>query len=159
MPDLSNLNDVFDQYIEIMDEVTDKILSRHPAHLKFKEAWKELKLKNNDIANGIRRLTSSQLDEVGLNLTQKQGQLKIGLLKNSIQEWKNIRLHFPLSFKYREALKKVLNYLNIILGSLSGIYPPIEIFKELKEIAEQMLTDIFPVHIASKAHNKNNLRN
>lgn len=130
--DLTSLVDEIDKLFDNITEYWSCILFREGMRQPLVDAWSEVKPKLNTIRDALDSpdaQVAKKLADAGL--TGQQLDLK---LKGLSEAWARFQRRGSVRL-----LRKVLDWINILLGSLASILPGGEGVKELKEAIEKLI--------------------
>lgn len=134
-PSINDLNDFLNEVEKLFDDIIEKwgdLLFREEYRQPLADAWHELKDVLPDLKSQISDPSPelrARLKEVGLSGRQLSAKL-LGL--NSV--WTRFRKYGTIKL-----LKKLLDFINDVLGSLGVAVPGIEALDELKKLIEKWL--------------------
>lgn len=135
MSDRTDLADFIVGTKDILQQVVDwrGLLFREELRQPIVDAWQELGLAFEDVMKGLVEGEGNELvsdDQLrSLGLTGKQLELKLTGFNdawNRFRQWGSVKL-----------LKKLLDWIDIILGSLASIIPGADAIEEFKDSAKQ----------------------
>jgi hypothetical protein len=129
---INNLEEFLNEAQGLLDNIVgpwSQILFEENDREPLEEAWTELRLTLPDIAYQIRDAPPHKLEEAGLSGNQLTSKLK--WLSDA---WKKFKEKGTVKL-----LKKLLEWINLILGSIAIVVPKAEALKELKEAIEKLI--------------------
>lgn len=136
MSDQTDLRDFLNETEALLTEIIDRRAEFIPEELQpyFVEAWPEVRASISTAKDDLftRVVVSDRLPSAGL--TGKQLALKLFAFRRSVDALK-------LGGWSRRLLKRVLDWLNTILGSLASVLPGVDAIKEFKEAIENALDE------------------
>ena len=133
-PSVDNVEDFLDIVSELFDRITypwSELLFKQPLRERIRTAWEMVKDKIFDIKNQFTDLSMSALEDAGL--IGEPLNLKFDGFNNAFVDFLNNGT-IPL-------LKKLLGWINLILGSIASVIPAGETLKELKETLEKLIDE------------------
>jgi hypothetical protein len=134
---VKNLSEFLDEVEKLFDDIIGKwgdLLFKKKFRQPLAEAWSELKITLLNLKQEIKNPSyelQNKLKEVGLSEKQLSAKL-LGL--NDV--WERFREYGTVKL-----LKKLLDFINDVLGSLGAAVPGIEALEELKKLIEKWLDD------------------
>lgn len=136
MSDQTDLRDFLDETEALLTEIIDRRSEFIPGELQpyFVDAWPEVRASISTAKGDLftRSVVADRLPSAGLS--GKQLALKLVAFRRSVDALK-------LGGWSRRLLKRVLGWLNIILGSLASVLPGVDAIKEFKEAIENALDE------------------
>ena len=132
--DRTNLQKFLNEVEELLQGVLDRRAELLPQDLHdyFLNAWQQVRISFSRARQSLSNVVESRLEEIGL--TGSQLALKLFGFRRLLP------LLGPGVWRVR-VLKRILNWANIILGSLGAVLPPVELAKEYKDAIERAIDE------------------
>ena len=129
---INNLREFLKEVEGLLDNIVgpwNQLLFAENDREPLEEAWTELKPKLPDIERQLLDTPPDQLEDAGLSGNQLRAKLK--WLNDA---WKRFKEKGTVKL-----LKKLLEWINLILGSIALLVPKAEALKEMKEAIEKLI--------------------